>query len=126
MARDDSTSADSPCHTLWYVPVRRTGTAAVLRFFRRGDGRRCAVGFGSAEVLTALLGPAQASVTLTEPALRGLAEPLGVRLLVFDPALVAPQAAPAVPAAPPGSRGAVPRSRPAPPVRPVAVLRRPC
>ncbi|MGW4897164.1 SAV_915 family protein [Kitasatospora sp. NPDC004240] len=77
--------------TVWHVPVMDDGSAARrLRFFRLRDGRRCAIGFSSAEALTELLGPGQAIAELSEPALRALTDPLGVHTLVLDPRLVAP------------------------------------
>ncbi|MFJ3791057.1 SAV_915 family protein [Kitasatospora sp. NPDC090091] len=86
---------------VWHVPVTVTGRTTSLRLFRLRDGRRCAVGFVSAEALTALLGPEQASVQLAEPALRALVAPLGVDTLVLDPRLVAPPVAgPAAPLSP--------------------------
>lgn len=73
-----------------YVPVRSTGAAFALRLFKQRDGSRCAVAFTSAAALTALLGPAQRSIRLAEPALRALATPLGATALVVDPLLTAP------------------------------------
>ncbi|MET8703829.1 SAV_915 family protein [Kitasatospora sp. NPDC058032] len=75
---------------VWHVPVTVTGRTTSLRLFRLRDGRRCAVGFGSAEALAELLGPEQAAVELGEPALRALTAPLGIDELVLDPRLVAP------------------------------------
>ncbi|MFD0276436.1 SAV_915 family protein [Kitasatospora sp. NPDC127111] len=75
---------------VWHVPVTVTGRTTALRLFRLRDGRRCAVGFATAEALTALLGPDQAFTELGEPALRALTAPLGVDALVVDPRLVAP------------------------------------
>ncbi|WP_406195408.1 hypothetical protein OH807_07420 [Kitasatospora sp. NBC_01560] len=75
---------------VWHVPVTVTGRSTALRLFRLRDGRRCAVGFATAEALTALLGPDQAFTELGEPALRALTAPLGVDTLVLDPRLVAP------------------------------------
>ncbi|MEU9133024.1 SAV_915 family protein [Kitasatospora sp. NPDC048540] len=95
MVRTDTPAPEPADRPVWHVPVR-DGRAAVtvLRLFRQRDGSRCAVGFSSAAALSALLGPAQRSVTLTEPALRALIAPLGVRALVLDPQLVAPPVAP--------------------------------
>jgi hypothetical protein len=42
--------------------------------------------------LTATLGPDQASIRLSEPALRALAAPLGVTALTVDPSFPAPAA----------------------------------
>ncbi|MDH6115157.1 hypothetical protein P3T36_004076 [Kitasatospora sp. MAP12-15] len=77
-------------HTVRHVPVRIVGSVQVLRLFRQRDGSRCAVAFSSARALHTLLGADQASAELTEPALRALIAPLGVRRLVLDPKLVAP------------------------------------
>ncbi|MCX4745692.1 hypothetical protein OG455_09180 [Kitasatospora sp. NBC_01287] len=75
-----------------HVPVRSTGAVQLLRLFRQRDGSRCAVAFSSSGALHALLGADQASAELTEQALRELIEPLGVRILLLDPRLVAPPA----------------------------------
>ncbi|WP_329500262.1 SAV_915 family protein [Kitasatospora herbaricolor] len=90
MVRTETAAPEPAGRTGWQVPVRVTGTAGVLRFFRLRDGGRCAVGFGSAEALASLLGPGQTSVVLSESALRDLAAPMGVHTLVLDPQLVAP------------------------------------
>ncbi|MFJ1708042.1 SAV_915 family protein [Kitasatospora sp. NPDC088346] len=90
-----------------HVPVGNGGNggnARALRLFRQRDGGRCAVAFSSAAALTALLGPAQGAVRLSEPALRALAAPLGVTALVVDPQLVAPAAAPPTPVVGPTAR----------------------
>ncbi|GAA2785580.1 SAV_915 family protein [Kitasatospora sp. CM 4170] len=95
---------------VWHVPVTVTGRTTALRLFRLRDGRRCAVGFASAEALTALLGPQQASVRLAEPALRALVTPLGVDTVVLDPRLVAPPVAgPATPLSPAAAAQLQPR-----------------
>ncbi|MEV4613220.1 SAV_915 family protein [Kitasatospora sp. NPDC049258] len=78
-----------------HVPVRATADGYALRLFKQRDGSRCAVAFTSAAALAGLLGPAQQSVRLAEPALRALATPLGAVDLVVDPQLVAPPVAPA-------------------------------
>ncbi|QDY79700.1 SAV_915 family protein [Streptomyces qinzhouensis] len=87
-----------------YVPVR-IGSAGghQLRFMRTPVGARTAVGFTSPERLTAALGPRTRWIRLAEPALRTLAEPLGVVVVTVDPQFTAPF---------PGT------SRTAPPVRP--------
>ncbi|GAA2242554.1 MULTISPECIES: SAV_915 family protein [Kitasatospora] len=77
-------------HTARYVPVRSVGTASVLRFFRRRDGSRCVLAFGSAADARELLGPEQELIDLALPALREMIAPLGVRHIVLDPKLVAP------------------------------------
>ncbi|MGW1882755.1 SAV_915 family protein [Streptomyces sp. NPDC001970] len=81
-----------------FVPVRPGPTGWTARLFRTPLGRRTAVGFTSAEKLTATLGKDQACVRLSEPALRALAAPLGVTALTVDPQFSAP--APARAAAP--------------------------
>ncbi|AZK97319.1 MULTISPECIES: SAV_915 family protein [Streptomyces] len=74
-----------------YVPVR-IGSAGghQLRFMRTPVGLRTAVGFTSPERLAAALGPRARWIRLAEPALRGLAEPLGVALVTVDPQFTAP------------------------------------
>ncbi|MFD4142683.1 MULTISPECIES: SAV_915 family protein [unclassified Streptomyces] len=73
-------------------------------------GVRTAIGFTSQERLAAVLGEGQASVRLAEPALRALAEPLGITVLTVDPQFTAPSpaAAPSLvhtaPAGPGGRR----------------------
>ncbi|MFJ8435517.1 SAV_915 family protein [Kitasatospora sp. NPDC094019] len=91
---------------VWHVPVTVTGRTTSLRLFRLRDGRRCAVGFSSADALAELLGPEQAAVELGEPALRALTSPLGVDELVLDPRLVAaPVVAPTGPTTTPDAVG---------------------
>ncbi|RKT03155.1 hypothetical protein BX286_1078 [Streptomyces sp. 3211.6] len=102
-----------------YVPVRPGTGEVVVRLFRTPLGVRTAVGFTRAERLVAVLGAGQPWIRLSEPALRALAEPLGVASLTVDPSLTAPAAAPvgaagtvaataaaAAAAAGPGMRGA--------------------
>ncbi|MGW6917299.1 SAV_915 family protein [Kitasatospora sp. NPDC054939] len=84
--------------TVWHVPVAARPFLR-LRFFRLRDGRRCAVGFSSPDALVSLLGPGHPSVPLSEQALRRLAAPVGVDVLVLDPGLIAPPVA-AAPVAP--------------------------
>ncbi|MER5770957.1 SAV_915 family protein [Streptomyces sp. NPDC001985] len=85
-----------------YVPVR-LGSAGgrQLRFLRTPLGVRTAVGFTSPERLAGALGPDQRWIRLAEPALRSLAEPLGVTAVTVDPRLTAPA---------PGARGSTARS----------------
>lgn len=78
---------------LLYVPVRSGPAGCTARFFRTPLGGRTAVGFTSAARLAATLGPEQASIRLSEPALRALAAPLGVTALTVDPQFSAPAAA---------------------------------
>lgn len=77
---------------LLFVPVRSGPAGCTARFFRTPLGGRTAVGFTSAEKLTATLGTDQACIRLSEPALRALAAPLGVTDLTVDPPLSAPAA----------------------------------
>ncbi|MGV9313195.1 SAV_915 family protein [Streptomyces sp. NPDC003691] len=86
-----------------YVPVR-TGSAGghQLRFLRTPAGVRTAVGFSSPLRLTAALGPDARWIRLAEPALRSLAEPLGVFLVTVDPRFTAPFPTASRPAAEPG------------------------
>ncbi|MFG2821496.1 SAV_915 family protein [Kitasatospora sp. NPDC048365] len=94
MTTDEHGTPAATCdHALCHVPVRSAGPVQVLRVFRRRDGSRCAVAFSTAEALHALLGAGQETAELTEPALRALTEPLGIRHLVLDPTIVAPPAA---------------------------------
>jgi len=79
---------------LLYVPVRSGPAGCTARFFRTPLGGRTAVGFTSAALLAATLGPEQVAVRLSEPALRALAAPLGVTALTVDPQFSA--AAPAL------------------------------
>jgi hypothetical protein len=76
-----------------HVPVRSGPAGCAARFFRTPLGGRTAVGFTSAAKLTAALGAEQASIRLSEPALRALAGLLGVTALTVDPELSAPLAA---------------------------------
>ncbi|MFJ6631375.1 SAV_915 family protein [Streptomyces sp. NPDC091376] len=91
-----------------FVPVRPGPSGSTARFFRTPLGRRTAVGFTSQHKLVATLGEDHAFVRLSEPALRALAEPLGVTALTVDPQFSAP-----APAAGPGRRAAL--RVPAPP-----------
>ncbi|MGY0020057.1 SAV_915 family protein [Streptomyces sp. YJ-C3] len=58
--------------------------------FRTPPGERTAVGFTSRERLAATLGPDQRWIRLGAPALRALAEPLGVTAVTVDPTFSAP------------------------------------
>ncbi|MGW6395308.1 SAV_915 family protein [Streptomyces sp. NPDC055103] len=73
-----------------YVPVRPGARATAVRVFHTPLGDRTAVGFTSAERLTATLGTAQPWIRLSEAVLRALAGPLGVDKLTVDPVLTAP------------------------------------
>ncbi|MFF7881453.1 SAV_915 family protein [Streptomyces sp. NPDC020794] len=77
---------------LLFVPVRSGPAGCTARLFRTPLGDRTTVGFTSAAKLTATLGPDQASIRLSEPALRALAAPLGVTALTVDPQFSAPSA----------------------------------
>jgi hypothetical protein len=77
---------------LLFVPVRSGPAGCTARFFRTPLGGRTAVGFTSVASLTATLGPDQASIRLSEPALRALAAPLGVTALTVDPSFPTPAA----------------------------------
>ncbi|MFD9006691.1 SAV_915 family protein [Streptomyces sp. NPDC059582] len=90
-AEDPEPSERFPAGLL-FVPVRSGPAGCTARFFRTPLGGRTAVAFTSAEKLTATLGPDQASIKLSEPALRALAAPLGVTDLTVDPPLSAPAA----------------------------------
>ncbi|MEU3403346.1 SAV_915 family protein [Streptomyces sp. NPDC006670] len=90
-----------------YVPVRPGTGEVAVRLFRTPLGARTAVGFTRAERLAAVLGAGHPWIRLSEPALRALAEPLGVASLTVDPSLTAPAAAPTV-GAPTGAAGTVP------------------
>jgi hypothetical protein len=98
---------------LLYVPVRPGPSGCSARFFRTPLGGRTAVGFTSPERLAATLGTGQAWISLSEPALRALAEPLGVGTLTVDPQFSAPAAGVAAAAAAPCVcvRPARPRAR---------------
>jgi hypothetical protein len=88
-----------PAGAALYVPVRPGTAGLTARFFRTALGGRTAVAFTSERRLRATLGD-QPWIRLAEPALRALAEPLGVRELRVDPRLAAPAPGP-VPAAAP-------------------------
>lgn len=71
-----------------YVPVRPgPAHAATLRLFRTAPGIRTAVGFTDAGLLAAVLGADEPWIVLSEPALRALAEAVGVTRLTLDPVL---------------------------------------
>ncbi|MEV7777601.1 SAV_915 family protein [Kitasatospora sp. NPDC088351] len=71
------------------VPVRPGRLGHTARLFRTPLGDRTAVAFTTEQRLTAVLGPDQPWIALAEPALRALAEPLGVTILTVDPQLAA-------------------------------------
>jgi hypothetical protein len=83
-----------------YVPVRPGPSGCAARLFRTPLGDRTAVGFTSAQRLTATLGPDQAWIRLAEPALRALTAPLGITTVTVDPQFSAPAPAPVEPATP--------------------------
>ncbi|MFF8413991.1 SAV_915 family protein [Streptomyces omiyaensis] len=72
------------------VPVRPGAHGVTARLFRTPVGFRTAVAFTTPERLRATLGAAHPWIPLSEPALRALARPLGVRALTVDPVLTAP------------------------------------
>ncbi|WP_405996796.1 SAV_915 family protein [Streptomyces sp. NBC_00829] len=95
------------------VPVRPGPGRAALRLFRTPLGARTAVGFTSPALLAAALGTEQPWIVLSEPALRAMAEPLGVTRLTLDPTLTAPAVRAAVEnrsAAPLGATGTTTRA----------------
>ena len=73
-----------------YIPVRPGPAGCTARLFRTPLGARTAVAFTSERVLTATLGPVQAWIRLSEPALRTLTAPLGVTTVTVDPQFTAP------------------------------------
>ncbi|MEU3742039.1 MULTISPECIES: SAV_915 family protein [unclassified Streptomyces] len=73
----------------FFVPVRPGPAGCVARLFRTPVGGRTAVAFTTPQRLGAALGDRQAWVRLSEPALRALTEPLGVREVTVDPRLAA-------------------------------------
>lgn len=81
-----------------FVPVRPGSAGCTARLFRTPLGERTVVGFTSERRLTATLGPGHAWIRLAEPALRALAEPLGVTTVTVDPSFSAPAPDRAVPA----------------------------
>ncbi|MGW4674958.1 SAV_915 family protein [Streptomyces sp. NPDC004324] len=105
-----------------FVPVRPGSAGCTARLFRTPLGERTAVGFTSERRLTATLGPGHAWIRLAEPALRALAEPLGVTTVTVDPSFSAPaptpdRAAPALDRTAPAPNRAAPapdRAAPAP------------
>jgi hypothetical protein len=78
-----------------FVPVRPGPSGWVARLFRTPLGERTAVGFTTSERLAATFGTDQPWIELAEPALRALAEPLGIAALTVDPQLAAPAVRPA-------------------------------
>ncbi|MBY8877539.1 SAV_915 family protein [Actinacidiphila acidipaludis] len=90
LSTDDPEPADRLPAGLLYVPVRPGPFGIAARMFRTPLGDRTAVGFTSHRRMTEVLGPDQACTRLSVPALRSLAEPLGVTTLTVDPQLAAP------------------------------------
>ncbi|MFD4370476.1 SAV_915 family protein [Streptomyces sp. NPDC058486] len=72
------------------VPVRPGEHGVTTRLYRTPVGARTAVAFTTPERLRATLGDAQPWIPLSEPALRALTRPLGIRALTVDPVLTAP------------------------------------
>ncbi|MGW0908965.1 SAV_915 family protein [Streptomyces sp. NPDC002853] len=85
---DPEPSEPGPAGPL-FVPVRPGPAGCVARLFRTPVGGRTAVAFTTPQRLSAALGDRQAWIRLSEPALRTLAEPLGVREVTVDPRLAA-------------------------------------
>ncbi|QFZ72910.1 hypothetical protein GFH48_06185 [Streptomyces fagopyri] len=102
-----------------FVPVRPGSAGCAVRLFRTPLGERTAVGFTSERGLTTTLGPEQAWIRLAEPALRTMAEPLGVTTVTVDPSFSAPAPTRTTPVATEPVRAAAPapRERPAPRTR---------
>ncbi|MEV6532563.1 SAV_915 family protein [Streptomyces sp. NPDC051639] len=94
-----------------FVPVRPGSAGCAARLFRTPLGERTAVGFTSERRLTTTLGPEQAWIRLAEPALRALAEPLGVTKVTVDPSFSAPAPAQAEPVTPERFGNAAPATR---------------
>ncbi|MFC6065282.1 SAV_915 family protein [Streptomyces ochraceiscleroticus] len=84
-----------------YVPVRPGPAGYAARLFRTPLGERTAVGFTTLQQLVSTLGPGQAWIKLSEPALRALTVPLGITRLLLNPSLAASTAAPSARAAAP-------------------------
>ncbi|MEU1015283.1 SAV_915 family protein [Streptomyces sp. NPDC005898] len=88
-----------PCETgpagPLYVPAWPGPAGRVARLFRTPVGERTAVAFTSVVRLSEALGPRQAWIRLSEPALRALVVPLGVRGILIDPPLAAQPVGPA-------------------------------
>lgn len=87
---DDPEPSDRLPAGLLYVPVRPGPHGFAARMFRTPLGGRTAVGFTTHRRMTAVLGRDQACTRLSVPALRALAEPLGITTLTVDPQLAAP------------------------------------
>ncbi|MFE0172022.1 SAV_915 family protein [Streptomyces sp. NPDC059002] len=87
-----------------FVPVRPGPAGCVARLFRTPVGGRTAVAFTTEERLGAALGDREPWIRLSEPALRALTEPLGVREVTVDPRLAAHPVGP--PPVRPGERRA--------------------
>ena len=117
---DDPEPSDRLPAGLLYVPVRPGPHGCAARMFRTPLGGRTAVGFTTHRRMTAVLGRDQACTRLSVPALRALAEPLGVTTLTVDPQLAARPArhegTPAAEAAPAAPARKAPA--PEPPARP--------
>ncbi|MGW7070866.1 SAV_915 family protein [Streptomyces sp. NPDC054855] len=85
---DPEPSEPGPAGPL-FVPVRPGPAGCVARLFRTPVGGRTAVAFTTPQRLSAALGARQAWIRLSEPALRTLTEPLGIREVTVDPRLAA-------------------------------------
>lgn len=91
---EDSEPAERVPTGLLLVPVRSGPTGCAARFFRTPLGGRTAVCFTTEQRLIATLGADQEWISLSAPALRALAAPLGVPALTVDPQLSAPASVP--------------------------------
>ncbi|MGV9270165.1 SAV_915 family protein [Kitasatospora sp. NPDC003701] len=121
---DDSEPSERVPAGRLLVPVRPGPLGHTARFFRTPLGGRTAVAFTTEQRLAAAFGPAQPWIALAEPALRALAEPLGVTALTVDPQLVAPAARPLAPAAVSPAAAPCEWFPPAPGTRPAAAAPR--
>ncbi|KJY27035.1 SAV_915 family protein [Streptomyces sp. NRRL S-495] len=112
-AEDPEPSEPGPAGR-FLVPVRSGPLGCAARLFRTPLGDRTAVVFTSEQQLVGVLGPTQAWITLAEPALRALVEPLGVTTVTVDPQLAAAPARPRHASTPDRPLFAVPRYAGAP------------
>ncbi|MFF1838632.1 SAV_915 family protein [Streptomyces sp. NPDC058231] len=94
LCSDDPEPSEPVPAGLLCVPVRPGPAGCAARLFRTPIGDRTAVGFTSPALLTSVLGPEQAWIRLSEPALRALVSPLGVTALTVDPKFAASPVAP--------------------------------
>ncbi|MFF5928111.1 SAV_915 family protein [Streptomyces hydrogenans] len=100
------------------VPVRPGVHGVTTRLYRTPVGARTAVAFTSPERLRATLGGDQPWIPLSEPALRALTRPLGVRALTVDPVLTAPFTPAPTPTPTPAGPAPAPEAVPGPVAEP--------